>query len=43
MLSLRTAKDFNCNPNLGMAEFTTNSFRNEITGELFRQVVIVSK
>lgn len=43
MSSSRTVEDFNYGPDLGMIEFIANSIRNEITGELFRRVVVESK
>lgn len=43
MLSSQISEDFNCSPNLGIAEFTTNSIRNKIMWDLLKRVVEESK
>lgn len=39
LLSSRITKDFNYNPDLGIADFTANHMENEIMWEMFRNMV----
>lgn len=43
MLTSQTVEDLNCSLDLGMAKFTMNSVRNEITWDMFKKVIEESK